>query len=107
MPDALSFVPGLVGAGGALGVGYAFAKWIIEYIGGRMDKRADRLDAGTQVLIDQLRSELDRMGERLETADSRLDRAFNEISDLRDELAECQKCTPKPRPERRAWRRRN
>jgi chromosome segregation ATPase len=94
-PDLLALtlpsLPGLAAVGGAAGIALAFTKWLLEYVGGRMDKRADRLDENTQAIIDQLRTELDRVETRLEKSDERLDKAFTEISGLRDELAECQK----------------
>ncbi|MYL98723.1 hypothetical protein GR702_13215 [Novosphingobium sp. FGD1] len=76
-------LPAWLGAGAAAGGGFGIIKWAFEYVGGRMDKRADRLDADTRFVIDQLRAELARVS-------GRLDRAEGEILDLREQLAECQ-----------------
>lgn len=59
-------LPGWLGAGGIAGVGFAFAKWFLEYVGGRMDKRAAALDAGTQRLIEGLEKRVNALTDRLD-----------------------------------------
>lgn len=64
------------GAGVSGGAGFFALKWLVEYFGGRMDKRAAALDAGTQ-----------RLMERLE---ARVDELTNRVTTVEKELAECQ-----------------
>ena len=71
------------GAGGA-GGGLLTVRWLAGFVGGRMDKRADRLDADTRFIIENLRTELTRLAERQE-------RSEGEIADLREQLTECQR----------------
>lgn len=100
MPDMLSFIPASLPMGVGVGAGGVFvwqvfrglagaAKWLIEYFGGRMDKRADRLDEDTRFVIDNLREEVERLkNERIEDA-RRLDDAFARINEMRRELDDC------------------
>ncbi|GGN49422.1 hypothetical protein GCM10011349_20020 [Novosphingobium indicum] len=86
IPSAL---PGWIGAGAAAGGGFGIIKWVFEYVGGRMDKRADRLDEDTRFVIDNLRAEVERLkDERVEDA-RRLDDAFARIDEMRRELDDC------------------
>lgn len=71
-----------LGAGG--GVGFFFVKWLFEFFGGRMDKRADRLDAGTDKLIAQLQGQVEALLEREKQHVARLEK-------VEDELAECKR----------------
>ena len=69
MTDIVSFLPpslpGWLGAGGVAGVGFAFAKWFLEYVGGRMDKRAAALDQDTRFVIENLKGEVERLLKRV------------------------------------------
>lgn len=76
-------LPAWLGAGAAAGGGFGIIKWIFEYIGGRMDKRADRLDADTRFVIDQLRAELARVS-------TRLDRVETELADCQTKHAQAE-----------------
>lgn len=76
MADWLDILGNTVGAGAGAGGGFFALKWITEYIGGRMDKRAAALDAGTQRLIEQLEARTNKLAERLDKVER--------------ELAECQ-----------------
>ncbi|RIV79588.1 hypothetical protein [Pelagerythrobacter aerophilus] len=71
-----------LGAGG--GVGFFFVKWLFEFFGGRMDKQADRLDAGTNLLITQLQGQVTALLEREKHREERL-------RVVEDELAECKR----------------
>lgn len=53
-----------LGAGG--GAGFFFVRWLFEFLGGRMDKRADRIDAGTDKLISLMQAEMKRLSERVD-----------------------------------------
>lgn len=92
MPEVLSLLPpslpGWLGASGVAGVGFAFTKWFLEWVGGRMDKRAAALDAGTQRLIEGLEKRLDSVTERLnvverDLADCKLKHADAEAEVMR------------------------
>lgn len=76
-------LPAWLGAGAAAGGGFASIKWVFEFVGGRMDKRADRLDADTRFVIDQLRAELGRTNQRL-------DRVETELADCQHKHAEAE-----------------
>jgi len=77
LPDLLASLPAWFGVGAGSGAGFFTLKWLIEWIGGRMDRRADALDKGTQRLIEGLES-------RLNAVTARLDK-------VEQELAECTK----------------
>lgn len=76
-----------VGGMGAGGGFFAF-KWLVEYIGGRMDKRADALDAGTQRLIENLQVQVNSLTERLVSTITRLDHVEKELDECREQHAE-------------------
>lgn len=71
-----------VGIGG--GAGYFFFKWLVEYLGGRMDRRAEALDKGTQQLIDNLQKQVSVLVE-LREGDLR------RISQIEEDLQACKK----------------
>ena len=81
----MTSVPELVALWGASGVGagggFFIIKWLFEYVGGRMDKRAAALDQGTQLLIEGLEK-------RLDTVTERLDRVERDLADCRYKHAE-------------------
>ncbi|BEV00060.1 hypothetical protein [Novosphingobium olei] len=87
MPGWLDEAARVLGGGAGLGAGLGgvfFAlKWVFEFIGGRMDRRADRLDSDTRFIIENLREEVGRVAKRLSAAEI-------EIVDLKGQLAECQ-----------------
>jgi len=64
-----------VGVGGS--AGFFALKWVFEYFGGRMDKRAAALDAGTERLLERLEKRVDELTKR--------------VSTVEQELADCQK----------------
>lgn len=64
------------GVGVSGGAGFFALKWLVEYFGGRMDKRAAALDAGTQRLMERLEARVDELTKRVTTVEK--------------ELAECQ-----------------
>ena len=74
--DWLTIVSGWLAAGAGAGGGFCAIRWVFEYIGGRMDRRAEALDAGTQQLINNLQS-------RLTTVEARLDKAETELAECR------------------------
>lgn len=84
-----NWLPGWLGAGFAAGGGFGVVKWVVEFIAGRIDKRAAALDADTRFVIENLRGELARMALRQEQSDQRLATAEGEIQALRTELVEC------------------
>lgn len=71
-----------LGLGG--GAGFFFIKWLFEYLGGRMDKRADRIDAGTDKLIENLQEQVEALLAREKVREVRL-------AKVEDELAECKR----------------
>ena len=58
--------------GASSGAGFFFAKWLVEYVGGRMDRRAEALDASTQRLIEGLEKRVCSLTERVETVEREL-----------------------------------
>ncbi|MXO64840.1 hypothetical protein GRI91_03625 [Altererythrobacter endophyticus] len=58
--------------GGGAGAGFVFLKWFLEWVAGRMDRRADAIDAGTQRLIMGLESRVVALTERLDHVESEL-----------------------------------
>lgn len=76
--DNLASVTGLGVSGGA---GFFTVKWLFEYFGGRMDRRADALDQGTERLIAGLEKRLNAVTERL-------DKVERELADCQEKHAE-------------------
>lgn len=64
------------------GVGYFFVKWLFEYLGGRMDKRAERIDAGMDKLISRMESQIEGLIARGLELEKRLEK-------VEGDLAEC------------------
>lgn len=62
--------PAATGVGG-IGIG-GFIVWILNFVGGRMDKQAQALDTGTQRLIQQLQERTDKLVERVEKVEREL-----------------------------------
>ena len=91
MSDILSYVPpslpGWLGAGGVAGVGFAFAKWLLEYVGGRMDKRAAALDQDTRFVIENLKAEVGRLLSRVEVLEHGLAECHSKHAAAEAELA--------------------
>jgi len=69
--------------GGAAGGGFSVVKWVLEFLSKRADKKAERLDADTRFVIDNLRTEFTRVSDRLGKAE-------DHILDLRKSLNECE-----------------
>lgn len=79
-----AWAAGGMGAGGGF---FAF-KWLVEYIGGRMDKRAAALDAGTQALIEHLQAQVSSLTDRIGSVTARLDHVEKELDECRAQHAE-------------------
>lgn len=60
------------GVGVSGGAGFFALKWLVEYFGGRMDKRAAALDAGTQRLMERLEARVDELTKRVTTVEKEL-----------------------------------
>jgi hypothetical protein len=72
----LESIASLTGLGASTGFGFYMIKWLVEYFGGRMDKRTAALDAGTDRLMKLLEARVDELTKRVSTVER--------------ELAECQ-----------------
>lgn len=84
MDSVVSLAASGAGIGGGATIAFLFIKWVVEHFGGRMDKRADRLDAGTATLISQLQGQVAALLEREKMREERL-------SNVEGELAECKR----------------
>jgi len=47
-------------------------KWLAEFVGGRMDRRSDRLDASTDKIIKLLEARVDQLTTRLDLVEAEL-----------------------------------
>jgi septal ring factor EnvC (AmiA/AmiB activator) len=90
MTDILATLPSWAAAGGGVGAGFFFAKYALEWLGGRLDKREaavaardERLDVSTQKLIGTLE-------ERMSNLTARLDRVEEELINCRAQHAQCE-----------------
>lgn len=63
--------------GAGAGAGFVMLKWFLDWLGGRMDKRADAYERATQRLMEGLERRVEGLTNRLERVES--------------ELAECQR----------------
>lgn len=70
------------------GVGYFFVRWLFEYLGGRMDKRADRIDAGMDKLLAHLQSQIDSEREQREKLEKRLAKVEGDLAECKHKHAE-------------------
>lgn len=70
-------------AGGAAGGVFGIVKWFFEFVSKRADLRADRLDADTRFVIENLRAEFSRVTTRLTAAE-------DHITNLREKLIVCE-----------------
>lgn len=68
-----------LGAGG--GGGFFMVKWLFEYFAGRHDAREQRIDGGTDKLIE-------RLERRVEALTARLDKVESDLSDCKRKHAE-------------------
>lgn len=75
----LESLPAFLSMGAGGGVGFFAIKWFVEWLGGRVDKKEaavergfERLDAGTQRLIEHLQSQMKSVLERLDKAETAL-----------------------------------
>jgi hypothetical protein len=76
-----------VGMGSGVGFGFFAVRWLAGFVADRYDKREEQLDAATHDIIDQLRSEVKRLAERLGAVE--------------EELLECKKLHAEADDERR------
>lgn len=98
IPDWLTAGAGAgvgLGAGGVLAV--HLIKWLIEYVGGRVDKReaaiearTAHLDEATQALIDHLQQQITDQAERFGAVLTRLDHVEAELETCRSQHAEAE-----------------
>lgn len=68
----LDHLASATGFGISGGAGFFTLKWVFEYFGGRMDKRAAALDAGTQRLMERLEARVDELTKRVTTVEREL-----------------------------------
>lgn len=75
-----------MGAVATLGVsgggGFYIAKWLVEKIFARWDKKEEMLDTATSVLVMQLKTQVEDLGKRL-------DAAYLQIGTLQEQLMDC------------------
>lgn len=75
-----------MGAVATLGVsgggGFYIAKWLVEKIFARWDKKEEMLDTATSVLVVQLKTQVEDLGKRL-------DAAYLQIGTLQEQLMDC------------------
>lgn len=75
-----------MGAVATLGVsgggGFYIAKWLLEKIFARWDKKEEMIDHATSVLVVQLKTQVEDLGKRL-------DAAYTQIGSLQEQLMEC------------------
>lgn len=66
----------LVAASGSAGACFGFAfltiRWLATFIAGRMDKKEDRLDRSTALLLDRLEGQVASLTKRVEKAEAAL-----------------------------------
>lgn len=70
------------------GVGYFFVRWLFEYLGGRMDKKADRIDAGMDKLLAHLQAQIDSEREQREKLEKRLAKVEGDLAECKHKHAE-------------------
>jgi len=91
MSDWLELLARWATAGATAGIsltgGIWFVRWLLEWLGGRMDKRADRIDRSTQQLLDRLEKEIADLRER---HDIEVTALRERVTSTETALAECQ-----------------
>jgi len=69
MTDWTDSLAKLAALGGGTGGGYVALRTLVQFFGGRLDKREAAIDAGSQRLNDRLESRLDKVEARLDVAE--------------------------------------
>jgi len=72
MTDWTDSVAKLVAFGGGTGGGYIALKTVVQFFGGRLDKREAAVDAGSERLNKRLEDRLDKVEGRLDVAEREL-----------------------------------
>jgi hypothetical protein len=72
MSPAVETIGLFAGAGASVGGGFYFIKWLFEYFGRRMDRRADRIDVGTDRLIARLETTVEALLTRVDRLEADL-----------------------------------
>ncbi|WP_221537798.1 hypothetical protein [Qipengyuania huizhouensis] len=70
------------------GVGYFFVRWLFEYLGGRMDKKADRIDAGMDKLIARMETQIEGLIARGADLEKRLEKVEGDLAECKHKHAE-------------------
>jgi hypothetical protein len=66
------FAMGAPLVGGGMALGFVAVKWATTFLFGRIDKREARVDAGTQLLMEQLQRQVKELLEYKATVDAKL-----------------------------------
>ena len=70
LPEGIGYMVTLGASGGG---GFFAIKWFAEFIGGRLNRREDRLDNQTRQTIADLRNEVNELRERCAVTERRLE----------------------------------
>lgn len=93
-PAWLSSLPqwgaGGVGVGAGIAAGLYFIRWLIEFVGGRMDRREARLDKATQEIFTRLETEVKRLTERCGTLEERVQQTEDELAERKTQHEQCE-----------------
>lgn len=97
LESALSTLPAWISVGAGGGAGFFFIKWIFDWVGARVDKREDaveasfaRLDKGTQALIEHLQREVRTLSDRVTRQDGRIETLEGELKECRVKHADAE-----------------
>ena len=88
MPVSLEDVATVAGGGFSIGAGLVFARWLLSWMGGRMDKREDAVAAEHQRMDIITGGFIDRLERRLGSVEMRLEQCEREHVLCRGELME-------------------
>lgn len=81
LSSAADWFSGGLGVGASAGVGYFMIRWFFEWMGGRLDKREERVDAGMKALLDALQKRVEATEKRLALTEDRLAKTEQELRD--------------------------
>lgn len=70
-------------AGGSFGLVFVFVRWAANFVAGRIDKKADRLDAATEYLIGQLSGQVKTLLSRCNQIEEHHAHCLEELASLR------------------------
>jgi ABC-type transport system involved in cytochrome bd biosynthesis fused ATPase/permease subunit len=76
-----------VSTGGSMGAMFLFVRWLSTHIAARTEKKEAALEQSNQSLINNLKAEVDRLYQRMDSYEERLRKCHEQHAETQQELA--------------------